>query len=243
MKNKISFLLILFYCFSYSQTLYYTTDGKNRISESKAKQMLSDTQIKMEKNLGKKMNASIIINSTETKKDSIISRISFGLSDKESDESGYAGQMSKFINKEFSLSGLKNLDGKNIKGQMLNGKPTMINFWFANCPPCIDEMPVLNKIQEKYKDKVNFVAITFENEKTVKNFLKKHSFYFTQIIDAKKFITLYAIEKYPMNIFLDKNGILKFVTGGISYVESGETKELKIGDGSEMIEILEKLKK
>ena len=44
-----------------------------------------------------------------------------------------------------------------------------------------------------------------------------------------------------MNLFLDKNGVLKYVEGGIVY-ESINGKELKIGDGSKFIEIIDKLK-
>jgi thiol-disulfide isomerase/thioredoxin len=34
------------------------------------------------------------------------------------------------------------LNGKKISFTELNGKPTLINFWFTTCAPCIDEMPV-----------------------------------------------------------------------------------------------------
>jgi hypothetical protein len=44
-----------------------------------------------------------------------------------------------------------------------------------------------------------------------------------------------------MNLFLDKNGVLKYVKGGIPY-ESKEGKELKMGEGNEIIEIIEELK-
>ena len=44
-----------------------------------------------------------------------------------------------------------------------------------------------------------------------------------------------------MNLFLDKNGILKYIKNGIPYV-SKEGEELKMGEGNEIIEIIEKLK-
>src|SRR5699024_8132896 len=34
-------------------------------------------------------------------------------------------------------------------------KPTFVNFWFTNCPPCIEELPALNELKEKYKNKIN----------------------------------------------------------------------------------------
>ena len=56
----------------------------------------------------------------------------------------------EFKNKEFPKFDLNTLMDKNFNSEQLKGKPTMINFWFTRCAPCIDEMPVLNKIKEKY---------------------------------------------------------------------------------------------
>ena len=57
-----------------------------------------------------------------------------------------------------------------FSSDQLIGKPTMINFWFTRCAPCIDEMPVLNKIKEKYKDDFNFIAITYEKKEDVEKY-------------------------------------------------------------------------
>ncbi len=136
---------------------------------------------------------------------------------------------------------LKSLDGKSFSLDRLKGKPTMINFWFTQCPPCIDEMPVLNGIKEKYKEDLNFVSITYEKKDDVEKFLKKFTFKFTHLTDARDFTDQLGITSYPMNLFLDKNGILQYVKGGIPY-ESTDGEELKIGEGNEIIEIIEKLK-
>jgi hypothetical protein len=36
----------------------------------------------------------------------------------------------------------------------------------------MDEMPILNKIKERYEDVFNFIAITFKKEEDVKSFLR-----------------------------------------------------------------------
>jgi thiol-disulfide isomerase/thioredoxin len=54
----------------------------------------------------------------------------------------------------------------------LKGKPTLIN-WFTNCAPCIEEIPVLNKIMNDNKDRFNFVAITFDDKEKVSKLLKR----------------------------------------------------------------------
>jgi thiol-disulfide isomerase/thioredoxin len=140
----------------------------------------------------------------------------------------------------FPVSSLVTLDNKPITINDLKGKPTLINFWFANCKPCIEEMPVLNKIKEQFKDRVNFVAITYETKEKVLDFLKKYNYTFTQIAGARKFIDKLKMNSYPVNVFLDKNGIAKEIENGIPY-EMNDKEEAILGDGKNFIEILEEL--
>ncbi len=241
MKNFITAFLLLISITSFSQTQYYTTDGKNRITEAEATKSLAEQVAKLTKIFGKQAYGSLTVEETEIINDSIISKITFALSDKKSNKLINYGPLYALKNKEFPVFDLKTLTNENFSSEQLKGKPTMINFWFAKCAPCIDEMPVLNKIAEKYKDDFNFIAITYENEKDVRNFLNKHPFNFKHLVNAKKFINLLGIKAYPMNLFIDKDGVLKYVKGGIPY-ERIEEGELKMGEGNEIIEILEKLK-
>ncbi|WP_339625591.1 TlpA disulfide reductase family protein [uncultured Winogradskyella sp.] len=65
------------------------------------------------------------------------------------------------------------IDGEKISLAGNQSKPTLINLWFIQCPGCIAEMPALNRLKEKYEDKVNFISLTFEQEDDVRKFLKK----------------------------------------------------------------------
>ena len=241
MKHLITILVFLISISSLSQTTYYTTNGKNRITEAEANKMLAELVAKMSKVKGKQLYGSLTVTDTETKKDSIISRITFAMSDKNSENLTNSEPLAEYKDKEFPKFQLNTLLDKNFNSEQLNGKPTMINFWFTRCVPCIDEMPVLNKIKEKYKDDFNFIAITYEKKEDVAKFLEKHPFDFEHLVDAKDFIDQLRIKAYPMNMFLDKNGILKYVKGGIPR-EIREGKELKMGEGNEIIKIIEKLK-
>ena len=55
----------------------------------------------------------------------------------------------------------------------------MLNFWFIGCKPCVAEIPDLNKIKEKFKDKdVAFFAVTFDSKKKLEEFVIKKPFDF-----------------------------------------------------------------
>lgn len=145
-----------------------------------------------------------------------------------------------YLDKEFPLPLMTTLDNKKINIDSLKGKPTLINFWFTTCKPCIEEMPVLNAIKNQLKDSVNFVAITFESTAKAKAFLKRYKFNFSQIANAKKFTESMNMSAFPVNIFLDKNGIVRKIENGIPYIVD-DKKKMKMGNGKEFLEALREL--
>lgn len=132
------------------------------------------------------------------------------------------------------------LDNRKISINSLKGKPTLINFWFTTCKPCIEEMPVLNAIKTQLIDSVNFLAITFETTEKTKAFLNKHKFNFTQIANAKEFTDSMKMQAFPVNIFLDKNGIVRKIEKGIPYIID-DKKQLIMGDGKEFLAAIREL--
>ena len=113
--------------------------------------------------------------------------------------------------------------GDSIQIGGIQSKPTLINLWFVHCPGCIQEMPALNRLQEKYADRVNFVALTFDKDKDVLKFLQKRDFKFKHVADVEYFIKQIGSKPYPENIFIDKNGIIRYIEGGL-----GENKDLDL---------------
>jgi thiol-disulfide isomerase/thioredoxin len=94
-------------------------------------------------------------------------------------------------------------------------KPMLVNLWFIRCPGCIGEIPALNRLQEKYADKVDFVAMTFEQETDVLKFLKGTDFKFKQIVNSENFIKQIGTKPYPENIFINKNGRIEYIENGL----------------------------
>jgi len=108
------------------------------------------------------------------------------------------------------------IEGKSLKLTDLTGKVVVLNFWFIGCPPCMREIPELNKLTEKYagNDKVVFIAIALNKKSVIESFLKTKPFYY-QIVDSGKAIAdQYNIDLYPTNIVLNKDGYVMFHTSG-----------------------------
>ena len=111
------------------------------------------------------------------------------------------------------------LDGKKLSSESLKGKPTLINFWFSSCQPCIDEMPILNDIKSQFYGDVNFIAITYQDQNEVTEFLNRVDFDFTHLIDAKEYLKSFGFFGYPKTLILDKDLVIteieKFIPNDI----------------------------
>lgn len=124
------------------------------------------------------------------------------------------------LNKKWLDKDFKTLDDKTVTPASLNNKPTLVNLWFTTCAPCIEEMPYLNQLKEKYANKVNFISLTYNNKNEVKKFLEKRAFNFTHIINEPDFLNEKKVMQYPLNLFLDKDGIVKFVEANVSLIQN-----------------------
>ena len=197
-------LIILFFSVdSFAQNTYYKVNGGGTIDEK------SYTEFK--ENMAKDGKIEELHLKTIEKKDSIINYIKLGKPVTTPDGFDPWGETKKFIGTKFPIEKYVDNDSKNFNSNYLEGKPTFINFWFTRCPPCIEELPTLNKLKEKYGDRVNFVSITYENQKAIDEFLKKYEFNFKHIPNSEKQIDELSISGYPTSIILDKNGIIKIV--------------------------------
>lgn len=125
-------------------------------------------------------------------------------------------------NKKLPILDLITLNGKSINNNSLKGKVTFINLWFVNCPPCLKEIPQLNKLKKEFDEEVNFIAITFDPKEKVVQFLKKKPFNFEIAVDQKELLEKgINIESYPKILIVDKEGKIRFISNGL------KEKELK----------------
>ncbi len=146
----------------------------------------------------------------------------------------------KLIGKKFQFDNLITIDGKKLNLSDLNGKPTLVNFWSTQCTPRLEEIPVLNLIKEEFKDKINFISITYDPKEKVAKLLEKINYDFIHITDSKAVLAKFVIESYPQNYLINKNGYIYSIENGIpNVIQKDGTR--KIGDGKEIKEKLKKL--
>ncbi len=64
-------------------------------------------------------------------------------------------------------------DGKSVNTEQWRGKVLVVNFWASWCPPCVEEMPTLDKLNTEFSSKnVLFVGIGIDSPSNIREFLK-----------------------------------------------------------------------
>jgi len=65
-------------------------------------------------------------------------------------------------------------DGKPANSENWRGKVLVLNFWASWCPPCVEEMPALDRIAQEYASKnVLIVGIGIDSPSNIREFLQK----------------------------------------------------------------------
>lgn len=93
-------------------------------------------------------------------------------------------------------------------------KPTFLALWFIECKGCINELPYINVLKEKFHADINFIALTFNGRKELKEFLKTHHFDLIHLSDTK-LVDSMGDFAYPRIFLLDKQQRIKWSTNGI----------------------------
>jgi cytochrome c biogenesis protein CcmG/thiol:disulfide interchange protein DsbE len=94
----------------------------------------------------------------------------------------------------------------------LRGQIVVLNFWATWCPPCVEEMPSLEQLQERYKGKgVVVLGVSIDDDDgAYHQFLKDHKVDFLTVRDQTKHSSvLYGTFKYPETYIIDRNGIVR----------------------------------
>lgn len=136
-------------------------------------------------------------------------------------------RMLQMLEKQTSTSNMKgkkaadfamtDINGNPITSENTKNKVVVLNFWFIACKPCINEIPELNEVYEKFKDNKNvvFASITFDKKEKVERFLKKKPIRYPVVSDNRETIGAYGVQGYPTNIVIGKDGtFVDHITGG-----------------------------
>mgnify|MGYP000685660661 CR=1 FL=1 len=77
---------------------------------------------------------------------------------------------------EFSKIKLTELDGTPIDLTQYKGKAVFINFWATWCPPCVEELPMLDAFSREHTGKgFQVLALAIDQPSAVRRFLERQA--------------------------------------------------------------------
>jgi thiol-disulfide isomerase/thioredoxin len=102
------------------------------------------------------------------------------------------------------------IHGKKTDFEKFKGKVVLLNFWATWCPPCIAEMPAMEKLYRAIgKDKFEIVAINVDpptSKNDVIEFVKKHEITFNILFDPELIsVNEFGVTGFPESIFVGKD--------------------------------------
>ncbi|MCV6613133.1 MAG: TlpA family protein disulfide reductase [Amphritea sp.] len=117
------------------------------------------------------------------------------------------------------------LEGDAVDLNQYKGRLVLLNFWATWCPPCIKEMPSMQRLQDQFSEQeFQVVAVNLaQNATTVESFLMEQEFEFTLpvYLDEKGqgFKDL-ELQGMPSSFLIDQQGqILETIVGGREWDE------------------------
>ena len=106
------------------------------------------------------------------------------------------------------------LDGKEIELESFaEDKVTLLVFGATWCPSCRHEIPLLKEFYTEFKDQgLNVLSVYIqESAKKVKSLADKKKINYPVVLDSKADVArLYKVIGIPLNIVLDKNGVIVY---------------------------------
>jgi peroxiredoxin len=113
------------------------------------------------------------------------------------------------------------LGGASVSLSELRGKIVLLNFWATWCPPCRAEMPALQQLWEKNKDR-NFTIMgvsVHEEKATVEGFIADAGYSYPIFVDPNgSLASAFGVRSFPTTYILDKSGrVIAGKIGGAPY--------------------------
>jgi thiol-disulfide isomerase/thioredoxin len=114
--------------------------------------------------------------------------------------------------KDFTL---RTNDGRVVTWNKYQGKPVIINFWGSWCPPCRAEMPILNVLYGKYKEKGLIVlGINYqETPEVAQKYLSENPVDYTvlyglndPVLETRTLFNTWGGNGVPWSLFIGKDG-------------------------------------
>jgi peroxiredoxin len=108
---------------------------------------------------------------------------------------------------------LQKLDGGYVSLADLHGKVVMVHFWATWCPPCVEELPLLDRLRQSPLGKdLEMLAVNEDGDGTAAlvSFVKQNKVSLPVLLDAGSEVArTYGTFKLPETYIVDRQGVVR----------------------------------
>jgi len=109
---------------------------------------------------------------------------------------------------------LQKFDGGFVSLSDLRGKVVMVHFWATWCPPCVEEIPALDRLHHSSLGKdFEMLAVSVDEggAGAVAAFIQKNKLNIPVLFDPGRDIAgLYGTYKFPETYIVDRQGVVRY---------------------------------
>ena len=120
---------------------------------------------------------------------------------------------------------LLDTNGKRYQLKDFHGKVTVVNFWASWCPPCVAEIPSLNRLLEQMQGQpFELITINYaESAKTIREFMQKVSVQFPVLLDPKGMTAQrWNVIGFPSTFVIGPDGHIRYGVNAAIHWDSEE---------------------
>ncbi len=121
---------------------------------------------------------------------------------------------------------LKGLNTDDVDFNKLKGKVVFINFWATWCPPCVAEIPSIQKLYNDYKNEVIFIFVSNENWEVINDFYKKNNYDLPTYNPVTNLPKIFQVNSIPTSFVINKKGEVVINKSGAADWNSSKFRSL-----------------
>jgi len=144
----------------------------------------------------------------------------------------YSGAEQKVTGRSAEDFTLNDLNGKKVTLSSFRDKVVLINFWATWCSPCREEMPSMEKLYRRFRDK-GFVVLAVSTDRAavdVQDYLQSQPLSFPVLLDYDLRVarSKYKVFMTPTSFLIDRRGVVvEKYYGAVDWMDPETVKQIE----------------
>jgi cytochrome c biogenesis protein CcmG, thiol:disulfide interchange protein DsbE len=120
---------------------------------------------------------------------------------------------------------LRDRSGARVRMASPRGKVVLVDFWASWCAPCREELPVLQRLYERYRERgLVVVGVNVDREqRNMNDYVQRFRLTFPVVHDsAHRVADRYSPPTMPTSYLIDRGGVVRYVHRGFRASDARE---------------------